>query len=202
MGGHHTPQRSGESFDFNRNVHQLRFHFKKSISIVGCYFDTELGPGIGVERVSVGPHTLKEGNKRGDRMKQWLMLQRLLTLNTMYRKTTDKQVTYTTPKGAEKQLDYILVDRKHLSYSRDAEANDMIHMGSDHTSVMAQLAIAAPTKENSPKTLIKGKRCQQWRATRVNTMEDENPKRQRCSKSATVNLKAKSGSRCSRTEDE
>ena len=48
-----------------------------------------------------------------------------------------------TPKGVEKQLDYILVDRKHKCCSRDAEANDMIHMGSDHTSVMAQFVITA-----------------------------------------------------------
>ena len=45
---------------------------KKSIQIVGGDFNTEWGPGYGVERVSVGPHTLKEGNKRGDWMKQWL----------------------------------------------------------------------------------------------------------------------------------
>ena len=31
------------------------------------------GPGFGVERVSVGPQTLNEGNKRGDWTKQWLM---------------------------------------------------------------------------------------------------------------------------------
>ena len=31
--------------------------------------------------------------------------------------------------------------------SRDAEANDMIHMGSDHRSDMAQFAITAPKKE-------------------------------------------------------
>ena len=43
---------------------------KKAIQIVGGDFNTELVPGIGVERVSVGPHTLKEVNKRGDWVKQ------------------------------------------------------------------------------------------------------------------------------------
>ena len=43
---------------------------KKSIKIVGRDFNAELELGIGVERVSVGPHTLKEVNKRGDWMKQ------------------------------------------------------------------------------------------------------------------------------------
>ena len=59
---------------------------KKSTQIVGGDFNAELGPGFGVERVSVGPRTLKEGNKRGDWMKQWLVLQNFVALNTMYRK--------------------------------------------------------------------------------------------------------------------
>ena len=63
---------------------------KKSIQIVGGDFNAELGPGIGVERVSVGTHTLKEENKRGDWMKQWLMMQNFVALNTMYRKTPEK----------------------------------------------------------------------------------------------------------------
>ena len=50
---------------------------KKSIQIVGGDLNAELGPGIGVERVSVGPHTLRESNKRGNWMKQWLMLQKI-----------------------------------------------------------------------------------------------------------------------------
>ena len=58
-------------------------------------------------------------------MKQWLMIQNFTAPNTMYRKTLEKEAAYRTPKGTAKQLDYILVDRKHLCCSRDAEANDM-----------------------------------------------------------------------------
>ena len=53
------------------------------------------------------------------------------------------EATYRTPKGAEKQLDYILVIRKYLRWSKDAEANDTIHMESDHRSVIAQFVIPA-----------------------------------------------------------
>ena len=80
----------------------------------------ELGPGEGVERVSVGPHTLKEGNKRGDWLKQWLMIQNFTALNTMYRKTPGKQRTHRSPKRTEKQIDYALVKRRHRKYSKDA----------------------------------------------------------------------------------
>ena len=114
--------------------------------IIGGDFNAELGPGIGTERRSVGEQTLNEANKRGDWMKQWLMTQKLVALNTMYGKTPTNQATYRTPKGAEKQLDYILVNRKYLRLSKDAEANNMIHMESDHRSVMAQVVIPAKRK--------------------------------------------------------
>ena len=55
------------------------------------------GLGFGVERVSVGPHTFKEGSKRGDWLKQWLMIQNFTALNTMYRnawKANDPQISY------------------------------------------------------------------------------------------------------------
>ena len=65
------------------------------------------------------------------------------------RKKGKKQVACRTPEGAEKQLDYILVNRKFLRCSRDAEANDRIHMGSDHGRVMAQFVISAPKKKDS-----------------------------------------------------
>ena len=61
-----------------------------SIQNVGGDFHAELGPGYGVERVSVGLHTLKEGNRRGDWMKQWLTIQNFTALNTMYRKNAWK----------------------------------------------------------------------------------------------------------------
>ena len=66
----------------------------------------ELGFGYGVACVSVGPHTLNKENKRGDWMRQWLMIQNCTTLNTMYRKTPEKQATYRTPKGTEKQFHF------------------------------------------------------------------------------------------------
>ena len=100
-----------------------------SIQIVGGDFNSELD---GVERARVGPHTLKECNKRGDWLKQWLMIQNFTALNTMYRKTSGKQTTCRSPTETEKQIDYIFVKRRHLKFWKDAEANDMIHRGSDH----------------------------------------------------------------------
>ena len=101
----------------------------------------ELGPGEGIELSAVGYYTLNKANCRGEWLTQWLLENKLVALNTMYRKLRQKQVTYHTPKRVEKQLDYILTDKKHYSGSRDAEANDTIHMGSDHRCVMAKFVI-------------------------------------------------------------
>ena len=56
--------------------------------MVGGDFNADLGNGVG--RGSIGPHTLKEVNKRGDWMKQWLVIQNFTALNTMYRKNAWK----------------------------------------------------------------------------------------------------------------
>ena len=69
-------------------------------------------------------------------------------------KTPQKQTI--SPKGNEKQIDYMLKKRRYLKYNKDAEANDMIHMGSNHRCVMATFTITTPGKSSHYKT-IKGK---------------------------------------------
>ena len=119
---------------------------KKCIPIIGGDFNAELGPGKGTECKSVGKYTLNESNKRGDWLKSWLMLNDYTALNTMFRKTPQKQTSFVSPKGKEKQIDYILTKRRYLRNVKDAEANDMIHMGSDHRCVMAIFLINSPEK--------------------------------------------------------
>ena len=114
---------------------------------IGGDFNAELGPGKGSECQSVGKYTLNESNKRGDWLKSWLMLNDYSALNTMFRKTPQKQTSFVSPKGKEKQIDYILTKRRYLRNVKDAEANDMIHMGSDHRCVMASLLINMPEKK-------------------------------------------------------
>ena len=72
-------------------------------------------------------------------------------LNTMFRKTPQKQTSFVSPKGKEKQIDYILTKRRYLKNVKDAESNDMIHMGSDHRCVMATFLINTPEKNNARK---------------------------------------------------
>ena len=118
---------------------------KKCIPIIGGDFNAELGPGMGSECKSVGKHTLNESNKRGDWLKSWLMINDYSALNTMFRKTAQKQTSFVSPKGKEKQIDYILTKRRYLKNVKDAEANDMIHMGSGHRCVMGSTCLRERT---------------------------------------------------------
>ena len=75
------------------------------------------------------------------------MLQDYPDFNTMFRKTFRNRRPFISPKGNEKQIDYILTKRRFLINVKDAEANDMIHMGSDHRCVMATFLINMPGKD-------------------------------------------------------
>ena len=46
--------------------------------------------------------------------------------------------------------------RRHSKYNKDAEANDMIHMGSDHRCVMATFVVTIP-KKDGPRNIKKDK---------------------------------------------
>ena len=143
----------------------------KSMKIIGGDFNDELGPGEGIELSSVGYYTLNKANGRGEWMTQWLLENSFVALNTMYKKVPQKQVTYHTPKNVEKQLDYILTDRKHYPWSRDAEANDTIHMGSDHRCVMAKFEI--PKDQGKPRH-NKAPKCESERKTYDDDNEQKN----------------------------
>ena len=95
-----------------KTIEKHMAHCNRYIHIIGGDFNAELGPGKGTDRKSVGRYTLNEGNKRGDWLKIWLMLQDYTALNTMFRKTLQKQTTFISPKGNEKQIDYILTKKE------------------------------------------------------------------------------------------
>ena len=104
---HHSVNADHHVEKLYRTIEKHTKSSKKDAHTVGGDLHAELGPGNGVERASVGPHTLKGRNKRGGLMKQWLMILNFTALNTMYRKTLGKQTTCRSPKGTEKQLDYL-----------------------------------------------------------------------------------------------
>ena len=79
----------------------------------GGDFNAEMGPGYGVERVSVGPHTLKEGNRRGDWLKQWMMTHVFTAFNAMYSKR------FTDHLKGPRITNWLHIDQEK-TYSKDA----------------------------------------------------------------------------------
>ena len=134
-----------------KTIEKHMAHCDKHIPIIGEDINAELGPGKETERKNVGRYTLNEGNKSGDSLESWLMLQDYTALNTKFRKTPQKQTTFISPKGNEKQIDYTLTKRRHLKDIKDAEASDMIHRGSDHRCVMATVTISMLGKNSNHK---------------------------------------------------
>ena len=80
-----------------------------------------------------------------------------------------KQVTYRTRKGAEKQLDYILINSKYMSCSRDTEANDMIDMGSDQGKCHGAIRDQSTGEGRLPKTTDR-------RKGKTNKGEEQDPR--------------------------
>ena len=76
------------------------------------------------------------------------MLQGYIAFDTMFRKTHQKQTTIISPEGNEKQIHNILTKRRYFRDNKDAEANKMIHIGSDHRCVMATFTITMLGKNN------------------------------------------------------
>ena len=48
---------------------------RENTTIIAGEFNDQLGPASGAERMSVGQYTLNESNKRGDRVKNCLVIQ-------------------------------------------------------------------------------------------------------------------------------
>ena len=65
------------------------------------------------------------------------MIQNYVELKTTFKKHPKKQYKFRSASGKEQQLDYGEIDRRNRRYCTDTESNDMIHLGSDHRSVIA-----------------------------------------------------------------
>ena len=75
----------------------------------------------------------------------------------------------------KKQSDYILTKRRYLRNVKDAEANDMIHMGSDHRCVVATFMITMFGKNIHIKNKKKTRRLSMMNATKQKNISIEMP---------------------------
>ena len=74
------------------------------------------------------------------------MIQNYVALNTAFKKVSEKQPTFRSASGKDKQLHSMLIDKISRRYCTD-EANNMIHLGTDHRSVTAHFRFSCVKKE-------------------------------------------------------
>ena len=106
---------------------------KKQNTIIAGDSNAQLGPGDDSDRDYVGKHAMREPNKRGIWVKQWSMTQKYVALNTTFKKNPKSKL----PSDLRVGKMNVLIDSRSRRYCTNAEANDMIHLGSDHRSVTA-----------------------------------------------------------------
>ena len=121
---------------------------EKCMKIIGGDFNVELGPGEGLELAAVSHYTLNKANCRGERMTQWLLENKLVALNTMYKKSPPKQVTYRTSKfkGSWKAVG-IHLDRQETLPMEQRRRSER----SDHRCVMARFEIPKKKEKGKPR---------------------------------------------------
>ena len=144
---------------------------KKHTAIIADDFNAQLGPGDDSESDYVGP------NKRGIWMKQGLMIQNYVVPKTTFKNVSEEQTAFRSASGKDKQLDDVLSDKRSRRYCTDAEANDMIHLGSDHRSVTAHFQFPCGKKkgalnnEGRNQRFRESTRCKR-QATSIETSQD------------------------------
>ena len=104
-----------------RTIEKHTSSSKKSKKIVGGDFNAELGPGYCV--ASVGPHTLNEGNKRGDWLTHWLMTQ----LST---RCTEKRLERKLPPHHDANKDKHKITKQNIRTQTDNKSEKKNHLRS------------------------------------------------------------------------
>ena len=81
-------------------------------------FHVAPGPGVGTERPSGGPCTVAKSDRRGDWLKQWVIIHHFTALNTMF--ITDQKTKYILDTAWGRQTNGLHMDRqkKHETLQR------------------------------------------------------------------------------------
>eukprot|EP00973_Karenia_brevis_P073501 10212889-Karenia_brevis.AAC.1 len=97
---------------------------------------------IGEENGPMGNCSTGGRDDRGDLFVKWAWRLHLIIANTFFNKGEDKCWSHWNNLIKKKRLiDYICVDSKLFHWMEDSEVNDMLDLGSDHRSVVLDMAI-------------------------------------------------------------
>ena len=120
---------------------------KHNILLIGGDFNAHLGQKEGFK------HAYHDTtNRNGNMLKDFLMENNLLSLNTKFQRRRGQLWTHDSPNGSKAQLDYIIINKKWQNSARNCRAyNSFVTVSSDHRIVTAkiQLSLRANKKKTS-----------------------------------------------------
>ena len=82
-------------------------------------------------------------NRNGEWLKDFLIENKLVCLNTFYQKRTGKKWTFTYPNSANAQIDFILINKKWVNCSMNCEPfSSFSSFSSDHRIITAKIRLS------------------------------------------------------------
>ena len=74
----------------------------------------------------------------------------MLALNNRFRKTPEALITYTSPGGRDRQIDYFLATKSFAKLCSNCNAGQVLDLGSDHRAVKAEFKKSNRTAKKTP----------------------------------------------------
>ena len=128
--------------------------------IIGADCNAQVGiPEEDENTKFIGQFGMKRQNARGQWLKNWAIASSMTLANTCFEKPIEKLITFTSPTGVHKQLDYFLVSRRVRGRTKDCEVTKELSIHSDHRALKLRIKIQPDKrKRKRPKT----KKMEMW----------------------------------------
>ena len=140
----------------------------------------------------IGQFGMRNSNARGQWLKSWAIANNMILANTCFEKPVEKLITFVSPNGTPKQLDYFLVSRRVRALVKNCEATKELDMNSDHKGLKLRMKMKPQQRKKKEK---KQKKSGSWPP---HSIEEYQEKLTRC---LNETLQAKGEVRCKDVED-
>ena len=138
-------------------IREARDHKLKVI--IGADCNAQVGiPDEDENTNCMGKFGMKCCNARGQWLKSWATTNNMFLANTCFEKPVDKLITFMSPSGVPKQLDYFLISRHIRQHTKDCEATKELDMGSDHKALKLRMAIRPETRARKKRKCKKNRK--------------------------------------------
>ena len=110
--------------------------------VIGADCNAQVGiPDEDENNRYIGRFGMRNCNARGQWLKNWATTNNMIVANTCFEKPVEKLITFVSPNGIPKQLDYFLVSRRVRAQVKNCEATKELDMNSDHRGLKLRMKI-------------------------------------------------------------